>query len=859
MRQKVWIINYLAVVFLLFPIILKAQEGLTDYFPIEESYLSLRRPAQPGTPFDKMGRRFAFAGEEGGTIEAWAYPLKLVRNFSFSFFIKESTRPLPAGDLVNSIAVSPEATILIFTYQSFTVKAIYIVPQDKPAGLILLEVDSTEPLTIVCSFLPILQPMWPAGLGGQFSYWDGDLKAYVISEPTRKNHGLVGSPAASGISYTPAHMLSDTPNEFKIEVNNPEKAAGKYIPIVIAGGKGSREEIRNIYLDVLNRPKEIYEKNREHFRRLIDETLGINTPNKELDLAFQWAKISLDNLLVDNPDLGLGLVAGWGASGTSGRPGFGWFFGGDAYINSLSINSYGDFQTSRQTILFTKQRQREDGKMFHELSQAAGYINWWKDYPYGFIHGDTTPYYLVAVHDYVVLSGDLNFLQTNWSSIKKAFSWCLSTDIDSDGLMDNRRAGLGALEYGALTGIQTDIYLASIWIKAAQAMEYMANLAGDKETEAVAEKTAAKALETFNQRFWDEKNTFYSYAFNEKGELVKEISPWNALGMMWKLGSPERRASSLKKLVSSRLLTDWGIRSISQDSSYFEPLNYNYGAVWPFLNSWVTAALYKNRLPLQAYSLLVQTADHTFHCGLGTIGEVFSGSHNICLQESVAHQGFSSAAVVFPLVRGLLGLEGDAFQKKIDFSPNFPPDWKQVKIDNFKVGKAIFDFQYFRNDEIIIFEIKNENAEEFLLTLSPSLSKGIEIKSIEVDGIPVEFLLKQEGQVIFPELEIPLKKNKMKVKIFLEPTVEILPYVYKSLQGDRNTGLKIISVRREQKELMIEVEGLEGKSYCLDLLHSEMIEALEGAEIKGNSLFFRIPGDSWHKFNKKTIAVKCKR
>jgi len=35
---------------------------------------------------------------------------------------------------------------------------------------------------------------------------------------------------------------------------------------------------------------------------------------------------------VDNPLLGKGMVAGLGASGSSGRPGFGWFFGGDGEI-----------------------------------------------------------------------------------------------------------------------------------------------------------------------------------------------------------------------------------------------------------------------------------------------------------------------------------------------------------------------------------------------------------------------------------------------------------------------------------------------------------------------------------------------
>ncbi|GAJ25016.1 unnamed protein product, partial [marine sediment metagenome] len=211
-------------------------------------------------------------------------------------------------------------------------------------------------------------------------------------------------------------------------------------------------------------------KNLEHFRLLREETLQIKTPDKQLNLAFAWAKVAFDNLIVDNPLLGKGMIAGLGASGSSGRPGFGWFFGGDTYINSFSLSGYGAFQTVRDVLAFTQKWQRKDGKMAHELSQAEGYIDWWNDYHYGYIHGDTTPYYLAAVYDYVRMSGDKEFIIESWDSLKRAFAWCLSTDANGDGLMDNSKAGLGALEYGALIGIESDIYMSAVWVRAAYAM-----------------------------------------------------------------------------------------------------------------------------------------------------------------------------------------------------------------------------------------------------------------------------------------------------------------------------------------------------------------------------------------------------
>jgi hypothetical protein len=820
--MKKTIINLLLFALLFGAPILPAQDGLIPAFNLKSNDLTLHRTARPGNPFDKVGRKFAILADESGSFEAWAYPLKLIRNFTFSFFLGSSTRPIPASDIVRYIDVSPEATTLTYTYQSFTVKATYITPVNEPGAIILLEIDSTEPLSIVCSFLPVLQPMWPAGLGGQYAFWDNNLKAYIISEPTGKNHGIIGSPAAAGLSFTPAHMLSDAASEFKI-------------------GQGKHADILKVYKKLQNNPADLYKKNREHFRRLREETLQIKTPDKQLNLAFEWAKVAFDNLIVDNPLLGKGMVAGLGASGSSGRPGFGWFFGGDSYINSFSLSGYGAFQTVRDILAFTQKWQRKDGKMAHELSQAEGYIDWWNDYHYGYIHGDTTPYYLAAVYDYVRMSGDKEFIIESWDSLKRAFAWCLSTDANGDGLMDNSKAGLGALEYGALIGIESDIYMSAVWVRAAYAMAKLADSAGKKALSAQASEYYQKAKKAFNEKFWDDENQFYAYAFNKKGQHVKEISPWNAVGLMWHLGTPERSLKSLEKLSSAELTTDWGIRSISKKSKYFQPLNYNYGAVWPFLTSWVTTALYKHHLPLQGCTLLKTTSGHTFTHALGYLTEVFSGTQYAWPQESVSHQGFSTAGVTLPLIRGLAGLEGDTFAKTLTFAPHFPADWEHTALKNYRVGEAVVSFDYKRSKDKIQIEIKPEAAGDYSLHLAPALSAGNKIQALRINGNPAEFEISRNAQVIQPEVNIPLKSELIRCEIDFTPSVEILPVILSPRIGDKDQGLKIISLLTKNSSLTLKVEGLSGKEYSIRVLNCELIENLEGAELDSNKLRFRIP------------------
>lgn len=833
--------------------------GTVPAFVIDKSDIRLSRPARPGTYFDKVGRRFALLGDESGSFEAWAYPLKLLRGFELSFLIGSSTTPIRGRDVVRFIDVEPETTTLTFTYQSFTVRAHYVVAVDEPGAVILLEVESTEPLTVVCGFLPSLTPMWPAGLGGQYAHWDENLKAYLISEPTRRNHAYIGSPAARGISYTPAHMLSDAPNEFKVEIARPQAVRGRFIPVVLAGGKGKREEVRAVYEKLGAAPAEFYSRARGHYRSLRASSLKVRTPDRRLNLAFEWAKAALDNLMVDNPDLGTGMVAGLGPSGTGGRPGFGWFFGGDSYLNSLSLNSLGLTDSARQALAFTRKWQRQDGKMAHELSQAAGYINWWRDYPYGYIHGDTTPYYIVAVGDYFKKTGDTAFLKECWPSVVKAYEWCLTTDKDGDSLMDNAAAGLGALEFGALTGIQTDVYLASVWVEAGRTMAYLADNAGDRRLRDRAALQAERSARAWNEKFWEPGGGLYCYAFSEDGRQVSELTPWSAVGLAWGLGDRQRGMSTLRAMNSPDLTTDWGVRMLSALSPYFEPLNYNYGACWPFLTGWVSLALFEYGYIPQAAALLMANAAHSFDNALGAATELYSGHQNVWPQEGVPHQGFSTTGLVLPLVRGLLGLDGDTAKKRLTISPKLPAGWESVSVSDWRTGRAVTAFNYEKRGARAVLEVTSENAGGFKLLFEPWFGPGTEVRSVTVNGQKRTFESSEEpsgGAVKLSVEFVPGGRDTIEVELVPAPEVDLT--AQSSRTGDTSRGVRLISTGMVGDRLELIFSGPAGETCFLPVADADRVAAAEGAEIEGGRVKLVFSAGRTPGYQERKVVFKLK-
>ena len=715
-------------------------------------------------------------------------------------------------------------------------------------------IDSTEPLSIVAGFVPTVEPMWPAGLGGQYARWDNELKAYLISESSGRNHGYIGSPAAGGLSYTPAHMLSDQPNQFRIEIENPASVEGRLVPIVMAGGPGDRDQIRETYRRLAADPEGVYEEARRHFDELRARTLSVDTPVEDLDLALEWAKIAYDNLLVDNPHFeGAGLVAGFDRSGRGGRPGFGWFFGGDTYINSLSLTALGSFETVREAIGFMTRFQREDGKMAHEVTQAVEYVDWFSDYPYAYIHADTSPFYILAVYDYVLATGDTEFLSSQWEAINRAYDWSRSTDADSDGLMDNSLAGLGALEFGALTGIQSDIYLAAVWIRTTEAMAAMADLRGAAARSRMASDDHHRARAAF-EKYWDDAVGQYVYAIDKDGRRVQEVTPWSAVGLMFGYGSDERAASSLMRMARADLTTDWGIRMLSENSAYFEPLNYNYGAVWPFLTSWVSAAQFARGLPLQAYSGLMSTIQHVFNRSLGQVTEVFSGARHTWPQESVPHQGFCTAGTVLPFIRGLLGLSVNALENSFTFAPNVPGNWEAFSIRNFRIGDEQVEIMFVRSDTRVRVVVERSTSGPLTITFAPALSPGTRITGASVDERAISFETRETGMLTRPSVTAELGKRTV-IDFAIERAFEIIPPVWKSKVGDASHGIRINRYERIDKTALLVVEGIAGEDYRLEILNPGEVASVEGAVLGERALEIVFPGHPSNGYVRREISL----
>ncbi|HEY6267432.1 MAG TPA: hypothetical protein VIX11_03980, partial [Candidatus Acidoferrum sp.] len=131
--------------------------------------LELSRGVRPWEFLPVTGMRAGLLGNESGRMEAWVYPLKIFREFHLKFHTEG--RVLAAKSLARTVTVRPESATILYAGDTFTVRETFFVPVREQGAVILLDVETEQPLEIEAAFHRDFQLEWPAALGATYLDW----------------------------------------------------------------------------------------------------------------------------------------------------------------------------------------------------------------------------------------------------------------------------------------------------------------------------------------------------------------------------------------------------------------------------------------------------------------------------------------------------------------------------------------------------------------------------------------------------------------------------------------------------------------------------------------------------------------
>jgi hypothetical protein len=268
----------------------------------------------------------------------------------------------------------------------------------------------------------------------------------------------------------------------------------------------------------------------------------------------------------------------------------------------------------------------------------------------------------------------------------------------------------------------------------------------------------------------------------------------------------------LSRWASDEFSTDWGTRDISERTSFYDPISYHQGSIWPLFTGWVSLAEYRTGRSLAGYAHLMQNLNLTWAQDLGSVTELLSGEFFQPLGRSSSHQMWSSAMVITPLLRGLFGLEADALKNTLTVAPKLPADWNRARLLHVPLGASETNLELERTNGKLLVRAKTEKAE--VLCLKASAGDGEACRSAPARERTLEIAL----DVV--ELGIPA----------------VLPS-----EGARTSQLKVLEQSFEKRQATFRLAAPGGTAMDLVLRINGPHVTVDGAQMKGDKLHVQFP------------------
>ena len=799
--------------------------------------LELSRPIRSWEFVSALGTRAGIFGTEQGTLEAWVYPLKILSDFHLRFHVDGTV--LPAETLARTLIVRPESATIVYVSDGFSVRETLFVPVHEPGIVIALEVDTNRPLEIEAVFDRDFQLEWPGNVGDTSGEWDPALRAFHFGDEAGRFEALVGSPSATKTSeeYS-SNYFSSRHDSFVL--GTTEKGTDTKL-IVMAASFTGHAPLASLYDHLSKDYPELLRGSAGYYRDYLARTVSLQLPDTQIERAYDWARVSMLQGVVQNPFLGEGLAAGFDVSHDDQRPGFGWFFGRDSEWTSLALDAEGDFSTARNAMDFISKYQRADGKVPHEISQSANFLDWFKKTPFAYASADATPLFIIAVNDYVTRSGDVEFARQKWDNLWRAYEFLQSTH-DAQGLAQNAGVGTGWIEGGPLYPARIELYQASLGLEALRALSHLAHLLGKEDLGQQLAQTFERQKPILDKAFWSDDKQIYTYALdansNDKNrKRVDTLSVLAAVPMWFTQLDGDRTRSMIRQLAGPDHQADWGMRILSSHDPSYDPGGYHFGSVWPLFTGWASVGEYRYHRPLPAYSNLRANALLTLDGSLGHVAEVLSGKYYQTLATGSPHQIWSAAMVVNPLLSGLFGLQTDAANCHLDFAPHVPADWSSFSINNVRLGAVALNLNYERTSARIRLEVQSTGSGHCSVEFSPGLSLRANVTGVRLDGRASPFHVEANSSDQHVTVNIPITGGRNVVEIQVKNDFELSESSTLPTLGSTSHGLRVLSESwtPNRDALSLQLSGAAGESYELTAWNPGQISSVEGAVLEKTS------------------------
>jgi glycogen debranching enzyme len=446
----------------------------------------------------------------------------------------------------------------------------------------------------------------------------------------------------------------------------------------------------------------------------------------------------------------------------AGLPRFAVPFGRDSLITGLETLMWNP-ELSRNVLRFLAKRQgtkdnpwnyEQPGKIMHEMH--TGELARLKEVPFGLFYGsvDSTVLFLVLAGEYIRWTGDLAFYRELKPNLEAAWAWIdRYGDIDGSGYVQYQahtppKASSAALTVGlfnqgwkdsstavsysdgtmvtdhpvSLAEVQGDLYRAlHLWTGLYEAMP---ESEGMREEGRRIGARASHLKVKFNQDFWMPEKNYYAMALDGHHRQVDSITS-NPAECLWaRLVDDEHAGPLINTLMSDRLFTTWGIRTMANTERAYNPFSYHNGSIWPFENALIASGLKKYGYVGETQAVLDAMIDASLSFEYRRWPEVYAGVSRevggvLARQPDASRPQAWSAGAIFSLLQTILGVAQAPFSKRVDITPALPACMNAIIVTNLCMGGCRLSLRLVRDGTSVLMDIV-DNPDELDIVIHPA-------------------------------------------------------------------------------------------------------------------------------------------
>jgi glycogen debranching enzyme len=537
-------------------------------------------------------------------------------------------------------------------------------------------------------------------------------------------HGIDNVTRSTALHFSPApDLLTENLATYSLKLDPSEEAV---ISLTVVCERNVPSKSKQMYADA-------FAERNAQCREGIFDGCRITTSSKPFNDWLNRSEADLRMLIQGNPE---------GAYPYAGVPWFNTVFGRDGIITALECLwmapsiSEGVLKYLAQTQATEKipEQDAEPGKIVHEVRR--GEMATLREVPFGRYYGsiDSTPLFIVSAGGYFLRTNNLEFVRDIWPNVLAALDWIdRYGDADGDGFVEYSRKspeGLaqqgwkdsgdsifhadGRLAESPIALCEVQAYVSAARLSAA----LLARALGDPNRAQVLEKQASDLQQRFEAHFWNDELRSYALALDGDKKQCRVRTSNAGHALLCKMASAERAALTAETLLSERMFSGWGIRTVAAGEARYNPMSYHNGSIWPHDNALIALGLSLYGFQSKVVDILRGLYEASRHVELNRLPELFCGFHKradssgpTLYPVACAPQAWAAASV-YLLLKAALGISIRAPERIIRFSnPALPPDLEEVTIENLRVADATVDLLVRRHREGVGVEVLRRDGE----------------------------------------------------------------------------------------------------------------------------------------------------